>query len=106
MSSSLSKAVAIDSFALLLWCTQQTPAQQARTGDHCGGRPSDTGVGGTQFSPMGDFAGTVPLPLPPERTGLPLRLKIIYNAHAFGAVGAGWEIPLSYIKAGQTLAHG
>ena len=92
-------------FLSVLLCSHPAVGQEAPTGEHYGGRSSDTGAGGSQFSPVGDFAGTVPLSLPPERTGLPVPLQIVYNAHVSGAVGVGWDIPLSYIQAGQTLAH-
>jgi hypothetical protein len=80
-------------------------AQLASTGDHYASRPSDTGYGGTVANATGTFSATVPLDLPPARGGIPIPLQIVYGARGAGAVGSGWDIPLSYIQHDRTFAH-
>jgi RHS repeat-associated protein len=80
-------------------------AQLAPTGGHYAGRSSDTGYGGTVANATGTFSATVPLDLPPTRGGLPIPLQIVYGARGVGAVGSGWDIPLSYIQHDKTFAH-
>src|SRR5437016_1965261 len=79
--------------------------QEAPTGAHYAGRPSDTGTGGSAISVAGDFAGMVPLALPPERTGAQIPLQVSYVTHGVGAAGLGWDVPLSFIKRDRTFAH-
>jgi RHS repeat-associated protein len=97
--------IAAAAASVLLWFSTQVGAQQAPTGDHYAGRPSDTGVGGTQISPLGGFSSTVPLELPRERASLPLPIEISYSGHGTGAAGFGWDIPLSYIQDDLSFAH-
>ena len=80
-------------------------AQLAPTGSHYAGRPSDTGHGGTFVSATGTLGATIPLDLPPARNGLPMPFEITYGAHRVGAAGLGWDVPLSYIQHGSTLAY-
>jgi RHS repeat-associated protein len=80
-------------------------AQLAPTGSHYAGRPSDTGHGGTFVSATGTLGATIPLDLPPARNGLPMPFEIAYGAHRVGAAGLGWDVPLSYIQHGSTLAY-
>jgi hypothetical protein len=54
---------------------------------------------------QGGFSASVPLELPPARGGLPLPLQITSGARGFGAVGLGWDIPLSYLLFDNSLAH-
>lgn len=79
--------------------------QEAPTGFHYAARAADSGAGGNSISAAGDFTGLVPLQLPPERTGTPIPLQVLYATHGLGAAGLGWDIPLSYIQRDQTLAH-
>jgi hypothetical protein len=80
-------------------------AQLAPSGEHYAGRPSDTGYGGTVVDATGNFPAAVPLQLPPARSGLPIPLQISYGANGVGAAGLGWDLPLSYVRKSNTLAH-
>lgn len=78
-------------------------AQLAPTGDHYAGRASDTG-----FSPVsgtGAYGASVPLALPPARGGLPLPISISYGRRGVGAVGLGWDLPLSYVQIDRTVTR-
>jgi RHS repeat-associated protein len=80
-------------------------AQLAPSGEHYAGRPSDTGYGGTFVNATGSFAASIPLDLPAARGALPIPLQIVYGGEGVGAAGLGWDLPLSYIQQGGTLAH-
>jgi hypothetical protein len=82
----------------------QAFAQLAPTGEHYAGRPSDTGHGGTVVDATGTFATAIPLELPPARGDLPIPLQITYGARV-GALGLGWDLPLSYIQRDRTFAY-
>lgn len=92
-------------FALVAALIPRASAQLAPTGAHYAGRPTDTGYSGTAVDATGNFPAVVPLQIPPARAGVPIPLQIVYGAHAFGAVGLGWEIPLSYLRQSSTFAH-
>lgn len=95
-------------FALALVMLVASPrvfAQEAPTGGHYAGRPSDTGFGGTHVNATGAFPAAVPLDLPAARGGLPIPLQIVYGGRGCGAAGLGWDIPLSYVQRDRTLAH-
>jgi len=79
--------------------------QLAPTGDHYAGRPTDTGYGGTAVDAAGNLPTNIPLDLPPARGGISVPLQIAYGPHRVGAVGLGWDIPLSYLQQTSTLAH-
>ena len=83
----------------------QVFAQLAPTGQHYAGRPSDTGYGGTFVSATGPFEASLPLDLPAARDGLPIPLQLTYTARGVGALGLGWDLPLSYIQHDRTRAH-
>jgi hypothetical protein len=72
-------------------------AQLAPTGDHYGGRPSDTGFGG-KVNAAGGYAASVPLELPTPRGSLPMPVQIVHGGHTVGAAGLGWDVPLSYLR--------
>lgn len=77
-------------------------AQLAPTGDHYGGRASDTGFGPT---PTGGYAATVPLNLPRPHGDLPIPFEITYGVRGFGAAGVGWDVPLSFVQRNDYIAH-
>ena len=53
----------------------------------------------------GVYSTSIPLNLPAERAGLPLRLQIGYGQRSVGAAGLGWDIRFSYIQRARTFAH-
>ena len=93
-------------FAIVSSLAEQASAQLAPSGEHYAGRASDTGYGGTVVDATGNFPVAVPLVLPPARGGLPIPLQISYGARGVGAAGTGWDLPLSYLRRSNTLAHG
>lgn len=78
-------------------------SQEAPTGDHYGGRPSDTGFQPDSVSAAGNLAASVPLDLPPARGGLPVPLQVVFTGRGVGAAGLGWDIPLSYVRQNTTF---
>ncbi|HTK16588.1 MAG TPA: VCBS repeat-containing protein, partial [Acidimicrobiia bacterium] len=57
-------------------------------------------------SPTGGVAASVPLSLPAARGGVPVPLSIIYTGSArVGAAGAGWDIPLSYVRVSSSATR-
>lgn len=80
-------------------------AQLAPTGDHYGGRPSDTGFDAGGPSPTGGYSTSVPLVLPPARGGLPIPLQIVSGERGFGAAGMSWDVPLSYVQRNTSYGH-
>jgi hypothetical protein len=79
-------------------------AQLAPLGGHYAGRPSDTGFMG-EVNSSGGYQASVPLDLPAARGGLPIPLQIRYGERGVGAAGAGWDVPLSYIRRDTTIAR-
>jgi hypothetical protein len=79
-------------------------AQLAPTGGHYAGRPSDTGYAG-EVNSSGGYQAAVPLDWPSVRGGLPIPLQLSYRERGVGAAGAGWDVPLSYIRRDTTLAR-
>jgi len=57
------------------------------------------GASGGPVSPIGAYGTAVPLDLPTPRGEVPLPLSIIYTGSSrVGAAGAGWDIPLSFVR--------
>ena len=92
-------------FVWSLIIVSQALGQLAPSGAHYAARPNDTGYGGTTVDATGNFPTSISLDLPSERSGLPIPLQIVYGAHHVGAVGLGWDIPLSYLQHTSTYAH-
>ncbi|RYZ42418.1 MAG: hypothetical protein EOO71_07965 [Myxococcaceae bacterium] len=80
-------------------------AQLAPTGGHYAGRPSDTGTSLGAVNASGGYSASIPLDLPGSRGGLPVPVSIGYGARGVGAVGLGWDIPLSYVRRDTSFAH-
>ncbi|NNB88541.1 RHS repeat-associated core domain-containing protein [Corallococcus exiguus] len=80
-------------------------AQLAPTGGHYGGRASDTGTAPGAVNASGGYSASIPLELPASRGGMPVPLSIGSGTRGVGAVGLGWDIPLSYIRRDMTFAH-
>src|SRR5438105_2165292 len=78
-------------------------AQLAPTGAHYAARSSDTGYAGPNGS--GGYSTRVPLDLPAARGGLPVPLQIVSGAPRYGALGVGWDIPLSYVYMDYSVAR-
>jgi RHS repeat-associated protein len=97
-------AVRVALLGLLLF-SEAGQGQEAPTGDHYAGRPTDTGFGGTLVGTAGDAEQSLPLDLPPERAGLPIPLEVRYSAHRVGAAGLGWDVPLYYLQHDNSFAH-
>ncbi len=58
---------------------------------------------GAPVSPTGGYAAEVPLDLPAPRGPLPVPLSIVYTGSSrAGAAGAGWDVPLSYVRRSRT----
>lgn len=58
---------------------------------------------GAPVSPTGGYAAEVPLDLPAPRGPLPVPLSIVYTGSSrAGAAGAGWDVPLSYVRRSST----
>jgi hypothetical protein len=70
-------------------------AQLATTGG------SSSGFAGANSS--GGYSASVPLDLPGARGGLPVPVQIAYGERGVGAAGAGWDVPLSYIRRDTTV---
>lgn len=79
-------------------------AQLAPTGDHYGGRASDTGYAG-RVNAAGGFAAAVPLELPSPRGSLPMPVQIVFGGHTVGAAGLGWDLPLSYLRVDTSVTR-
>jgi hypothetical protein len=92
-------------FVAFLTLSAPVFAQLAPSGEHYAGRPSDTGYGGAAVDSTGGFPTSVSLELPAARDGLPIPLQVSYGAHGVGAAGVGWNLPLSFLQQGNTLAH-
>ncbi|MCP3060099.1 hypothetical protein LXT21_15050 [Myxococcus sp. K38C18041901] len=87
-----------------LW-SRPSAAQLAPTGGHYGGRTSDTGTSPGAVNASGGYSASIPLELPASRGGLPVPISINSGTRGVGAVGLGWDIPLSYIRRDMTFAH-
>ena len=72
-------------------------------GDHYAARESDTGFAGANSS--GGYGASVPLDLPGARGGLPVPVQVVFGGRRFGAVGLGWDVPLSSIQRNVRIAH-
>ncbi|MCY1030650.1 hypothetical protein OV207_04205 [Corallococcus sp. BB11-1] len=80
-------------------------AQISPMGGHYGGRASDTGTEPGSVNASGGFSASVPLDFPNARGGLPVPVAIGSGARGVGAVGLGWDIPLTYIRRDTTFAN-
>ncbi|GEN12412.1 hypothetical protein SAMN05443572_10397 [Myxococcus fulvus] len=89
---------------LSLWSRPST-AQLAPTGGHYGGRASDTGTSPGAVNASGGYSASIPLELPASQGGLPVPISISSGTRGVGAVGLGWDIPLSYIRRDMSFAH-
>jgi hypothetical protein len=78
-------------------------AQLAPTGAHYGARASDTGFAGPDAA--GGYSTSIPLDLPTVRGGLPIPLQLVSGGARYGTLGAGWDIPLSFVYVDQSYAH-
>src|SRR4051794_36599451 len=77
-------------------------AQVAPVGVHHTSVGPGAGLG-APMSPTGAYATSVPLDLPPARGGVPVPLSVVYTGSArAGAAGAGWDVPLSYVRRSTT----
>ncbi|RYZ39153.1 MAG: hypothetical protein EOO71_21220, partial [Myxococcaceae bacterium] len=79
--------------------------QIAPTGGHYGARASDTGTEPGSVNASGGFSASIPLDLPNARGGLPVPVSIVSGSRGVGAVGLGWDIPLTYIRRDTTFAN-
>jgi RHS repeat-associated protein len=91
------------SIGLVLLMTMTAEAQLAPTGAHYAGRAADTGF--ATVSSSGGYAASVPLDLPAERGGLPVPVQIVHTGQAVGAAGAGWDVPISFVRRDTSFAH-
>lgn len=83
---------------IVLGNSAPTTAQVAPMGAHNMTLGEGNGVL-SSVSPTGGMAASVPITLPSARGGIPLPLSINYTAASrIGAGGAGWDIPLSYVR--------
>src|SRR5690349_15896159 len=73
-------------------------------GMHYAARSSDTGFRGAVNS-QGGYGASVPLDLPAARSGLLVPVQVVYGGNQVGAAGLGWDVPLSYVFRGATIAH-
>jgi hypothetical protein len=89
--------VLLTAVALILAWPGITEAQLAPTGDHYGGRTSDTGFA-AKVNAAGGYSASVPLELPTPRGSLPMPIQIVFGGHTVGAAGLGWDLPLSYLR--------
>jgi RHS repeat-associated protein len=92
--------------ALVTAATFSTTAARAQlvpTGAHYGARASDTGH--ASATPSGGYSASLPFDLPAPRGDLPVPFGVSYSGHGVGAAGLGWDVPLSYIRRTQSLAH-
>lgn len=96
-------AVALVTAATLSVCATPARAQLPPTGGHYGARASDTGHASTTSS--GGYSASVPFDLPRPRGELPVPFGVSYSGRGVGAAGLGWDVPLSYIRRTQSLAH-
>ncbi|WP_158625570.1 RHS repeat-associated core domain-containing protein [Corallococcus carmarthensis] len=80
-------------------------AQLAPTGGHYAARASDTGTELGAVNASGGYSAAIPLDLPGSRGGLPVPVSIGSGAPGVGAVGLGWDIPLTYIRRDLSFAH-
>ncbi|MEJ7729938.1 MAG: VCBS repeat-containing protein [Polyangiaceae bacterium] len=107
MRTSLSRAIpaalALVTAATLSVSTTPARAQLPPTGAHYGARASDTGHASTTSS--GGYSASLPFDLPGPRGDLPVPFGVSYSGHGVGAAGLGWDVPLSYIRRTQSLAH-
>jgi hypothetical protein len=76
-------------------------AQLAPTGGHYAAQGSATGG----ITSSGDYGASIPLDLPAVHNGLPLPVHIVYGGQGVGTVGQGWDLPLSFIRRDNTIAH-
>jgi hypothetical protein len=70
-----------------------------------GGHHLTTGpaAASANVSPSGAYSTSVPLDLPAGRGSIPIPLSIVYNGSSrVGAAGAGWEVPLSFVRRSQS----
>lgn len=65
---------------------------------------SDTGHA-DQVNASGGFGVSVPLDLPPTRSGIELPISISSGGRHVGAVGLGWDMPLSFIRTDVSIAR-
>jgi hypothetical protein len=77
-------------------------AQSIAPGTPMGGRATDTGFSGTVNS-TGGLTQSVPFDFPPERTGIPLPVRLVHSGRRMGIAGLGWDLPLSYIQRERSL---
>jgi hypothetical protein len=92
----------IDLFYLAA-CPAHAAAQLAPLGGHYGGRASDTGFAG-QVGPKGSYQTSVPFDFPPPTGNLPVPVQVTYTEQP-GAVGLGWDVPLSYVQIENDFAR-
>lgn len=78
-------------------------AQLAPTGPHHAGRASDTGH--SSVSGTGGYSTAVSLDFPPARGGLPVPVAVVHGQRSVGAVGLGWDLPLSFVRHDTTIAQ-
>ncbi|HEY4243140.1 MAG TPA: polymorphic toxin-type HINT domain-containing protein [Kofleriaceae bacterium] len=79
-------------------------AQSGPVGNHYAIRSSDDSFQGV-VGATGTYSTSVPLSFSPVRGDLPIPLQVAYTGHGIGAVGAGWDIPLSYVRRDSTFLH-
>ncbi|WP_415835040.1 RHS repeat-associated core domain-containing protein [Corallococcus soli] len=90
---------------VLGWWSLPAVAQLAPTGGHYAGRASDTGTSPGAVNASGGYSASIPLEQPASRGGLPVPVAIGSGTRGVGAVGLGWDIPLSYIRRDTTFAN-
>ena len=100
----LNRAVLVSLFWTLsmLWC-RPAAAQLAPTGNHYAGRASDTGHTGPSAS--GGYATSIPFEFPASRGGLPIPVQVVSGTRGFGALGLGWDVPLSFVHVDSSFVR-
>jgi RHS repeat-associated protein len=87
--------------AIVILSPRLSTAQVAPVGGHH--LTTGPAAASTNVSPSGAYSTSVPLDLPAGRGSIPIPLSIVYNGSSrVGAAGAGWEVPLSFVRRSQS----
>lgn len=87
---------------LILGLSAQAFAQLAPTGDHYGGRASDTGFSG-KVNAAGGYYASIPFDFAAIRGGIPNPVQIGFGGHVVGTAGVGWDLPISYVRVDDSI---
>ncbi len=89
--------------AVLLLAPRRSFAQLAPTGSHYAARSSDTGFTGADGA--GGYSTSIPFDFPTARGGLPIPVQAATGGARYGALGVGWDVPLSFVYVDESFAH-